>query len=45
MSKHQDRELKAMCVENKIKRNEISKNKWAETGVNVWDPTVRNQLS
>uniref|UniRef100_A0A8C5HUA9 Transposase Tc1-like domain-containing protein n=1 Tax=Gouania willdenowi TaxID=441366 RepID=A0A8C5HUA9_GOUWI len=41
-SKHQDRKLKAICLENRKLTAKQMRNKWAETGVCV--RTVRNRL-
>ncbi|CAI9591777.1 unnamed protein product [Staurois parvus] len=43
-SKWQDRELKAICLENRKCTTNQMRNKWAETGVNVCDRTVRHCL-
>uniref|UniRef100_A0A3Q3AU23 Tc1-like transposase DDE domain-containing protein n=1 Tax=Kryptolebias marmoratus TaxID=37003 RepID=A0A3Q3AU23_KRYMA len=43
-SKHQDRKLKAICLENRKCTTKQVRNKWEETGVNVCDRTVRNHL-
>uniref|UniRef100_A0A3B5BLK5 Transposase Tc1-like domain-containing protein n=1 Tax=Stegastes partitus TaxID=144197 RepID=A0A3B5BLK5_9TELE len=43
-SKHQDRKLKAICLENRKCTAKQMRNKWAETGVNVCYRTVRNCL-
>ncbi len=44
-SKRQDRKLKAICLENRNCTMKQMKNKWAETGVNVCNRTVRNRLN
>uniref|UniRef100_A0A673LMH6 Transposase Tc1-like domain-containing protein n=1 Tax=Sinocyclocheilus rhinocerous TaxID=307959 RepID=A0A673LMH6_9TELE len=44
-SKRQDRKLKAICLENRKCTTKQMKHKWAETGVNVCDRTVRNRLN
>uniref|UniRef100_A0A8C5DUY4 Transposase Tc1-like domain-containing protein n=1 Tax=Gouania willdenowi TaxID=441366 RepID=A0A8C5DUY4_GOUWI len=43
-SKHQDRKLKAIRHEKRKFPTKQMRNKWAETGVNVYDQTVRNHL-
>uniref|UniRef100_A0A3B3QDG3 Transposase Tc1-like domain-containing protein n=1 Tax=Paramormyrops kingsleyae TaxID=1676925 RepID=A0A3B3QDG3_9TELE len=43
-SKRQDRKLKAICLENRKYTAKQMKDKWAETGGNVCDRTVRNRL-
>uniref|UniRef100_A0A8C5ECY3 Transposase Tc1-like domain-containing protein n=1 Tax=Gouania willdenowi TaxID=441366 RepID=A0A8C5ECY3_GOUWI len=43
-SKRPDRKLKAICLENRKCTAKQMRNKWAESGVNVCDRTVRNCL-
>uniref|UniRef100_A0A3B5PUG8 Transposase Tc1-like domain-containing protein n=1 Tax=Xiphophorus maculatus TaxID=8083 RepID=A0A3B5PUG8_XIPMA len=43
-SKHQDKQLKAICLENRKSTTKQMKHKWEEVGVNVCDRTVRNRL-
>uniref|UniRef100_A0A3B5PS90 Transposase Tc1-like domain-containing protein n=1 Tax=Xiphophorus maculatus TaxID=8083 RepID=A0A3B5PS90_XIPMA len=43
-SKRQDKQLKAICLENRKSTTKQMKHKWEEVGVNVCDRTVRNRL-
>uniref|UniRef100_A0A3P9PNQ9 Transposase Tc1-like domain-containing protein n=1 Tax=Poecilia reticulata TaxID=8081 RepID=A0A3P9PNQ9_POERE len=43
-SKRQDKQLKAICLENRKITTKQMKHKWEEAGVNVCDRTVRNRL-
>uniref|UniRef100_A0AAR2K6C9 Transposase Tc1-like domain-containing protein n=1 Tax=Pygocentrus nattereri TaxID=42514 RepID=A0AAR2K6C9_PYGNA len=43
-SKRQDKELKAICLENRKSTTKQMKHKWEEAGANVCDRTVRNRL-
>uniref|UniRef100_A0A3B3YRI5 Transposase Tc1-like domain-containing protein n=1 Tax=Poecilia mexicana TaxID=48701 RepID=A0A3B3YRI5_9TELE len=42
--KRQDKQLKAICLENRKSTTKQMKHKWEEAGVNVCDRTVRNRL-
>uniref|UniRef100_A0A8B9HVS6 Transposase Tc1-like domain-containing protein n=1 Tax=Astyanax mexicanus TaxID=7994 RepID=A0A8B9HVS6_ASTMX len=43
-SKRQDKQLKAICLENRKSTTKQMKHKWEEAGANVCDRTVRNRL-
>uniref|UniRef100_A0A3B1JCI9 Tc1-like transposase DDE domain-containing protein n=1 Tax=Astyanax mexicanus TaxID=7994 RepID=A0A3B1JCI9_ASTMX len=43
-SKRQDKQLKAICLENRKSTTKQMKHKWEEAGANVCDQTVRNRL-
>uniref|UniRef100_A0A8B9GVX2 Transposase Tc1-like domain-containing protein n=1 Tax=Astyanax mexicanus TaxID=7994 RepID=A0A8B9GVX2_ASTMX len=43
-SKRQDKQFKAICLENRKSTTKQMKHKWEEAGANVCDRTVRNRL-
>uniref|UniRef100_A0A3B1K0N2 Transposase Tc1-like domain-containing protein n=1 Tax=Astyanax mexicanus TaxID=7994 RepID=A0A3B1K0N2_ASTMX len=43
-SKRPDKQLKAICLENRKSTTKQMKHKWEEAGANVCDRTVRNRL-
>lgn len=43
-SKRQDKNLKALCLEDRKRTTKQMKKKWEEAGVNVCERTVRNRL-
>uniref|UniRef100_A0A3B1IMH6 Transposase Tc1-like domain-containing protein n=1 Tax=Astyanax mexicanus TaxID=7994 RepID=A0A3B1IMH6_ASTMX len=43
-SKRQDKQLKAICLENRKSTTKQMKHTWEEAGANVCDRTVRNRL-